>query len=76
MNQSINQKIINIIKHDINNKIYAMRHKIFSRKTLTNYGDKKPRGLRLINLNSLFEISYIDLLDYFTLKTYSLAPTI
>ena len=53
-----------------------MRPKIFSRKTLTNCGDKKPRGLRLINLNPLFEISYTDLLDYFTLKTYSLTPTI
>ena len=33
-----------------------MRHKIFMWKILTNYGDKKPRGLRPINRNPLFEI--------------------
>ena len=33
-----------------------MRHKIFTMKTLTNYEDKKSRGLRPINLNPLFKI--------------------
>ena len=33
-----------------------MKHKIFKWKTPTNCGDKKPRGLRLINRNPLFEI--------------------
>ena len=33
-----------------------MRHEIFTRKTLTNYKDKKSRGLRPINLNPLFKI--------------------
>ena len=33
-----------------------MRYKIFMWKTFTNYENKKPRGLRLINLNPLFEI--------------------
>ena len=33
-----------------------MRHKIFTWKTPTNCGDKKPRGLRPTNLNPLFEI--------------------
>ena len=39
-----------------------MRHKI----TLTNYEDKKPQGLRPINLNSLFEIK----LHKFTYQLY------
>ena len=33
-----------------------MRHTIFMWKTPTNCGDKKPRGLRPINRNPLFEI--------------------
>ena len=33
-----------------------MRHKIFRWKPPTNYGDKKPQGLRPTDLNSLFEI--------------------
>ena len=36
---------------------------------------KKPWGLRPINLNPVFEISYIDLCDHFILKTYSPTPT-
>ena len=33
-----------------------MRHKIFTWKNPTNSQDKKPRGLRPINQNPLFEI--------------------
>ena len=34
-----------------------MRHKIFTWKTPhANCGDKKPRGLRAININILYEI--------------------
>ena len=43
-----------------------MRHKIFTWKTPTSCGDKKPRGLKLTNLNPLFEIK----LHKFTLSFY------
>ena len=33
-----------------------MRNKIFMWKTLINYEDKKPQGLRPTNLNLLFKI--------------------
>ena len=33
-----------------------MKYKIFTWKSSTKYGDKKPRGLKPTNLNPLFEI--------------------
>ena len=33
-----------------------MRHNIFTWKTPTNYGDKKPQGIRPTNLSLLFKI--------------------
>ena len=51
-----------------------MRHKIFTWKTLTNYGNKKPRGLRSINGNPLFKIKSHGFICYFNLKIYSSIP--
>ena len=52
-----------------------MRYKVFTWKIPTNFGEKKPQGLRPTNLNPLLKKNYTDLPDHFTLKTYSLTHT-